>query len=163
MLIRNRLAALGVTTTLALGVSAAVGHAVTDPLPIGPNTAFAGVVNGVEANAVIQVVCPGPVTAGELGHPVSGQYLEVVTGPVSSTDSGFTGSAAHSIDAFIVTPTGAVSGPVVVFNSFYVKEPIPTTIELPCSGTGEATFVPEPTSPTARTAVVSVTFQNIAV
>ena len=163
MRIRNRLAALGVATTLALGVSVAVGHAVTDPLPIGPNMPFAGIVNGAEANAVITVVCPGPVTAGELGHPVSGQYLEVVTGPVSSTDSGFTGSAADSIDAFIVTPTGAVSGPAVVFKDFYVKESIPTTIELPCSGTGEVTFVPEPTSPTAHSAVVSVTFENIAV
>ena len=161
MRIRNRLATLGVTAALALGASAAVGHAVTDPLPIEPNVAFAGIVNGAEANAVIKVVCPGPVTSGEVGHPIAGQYLEVVTTPVTSTDSGFTGSLAHSIDAYLVTPTGAATGPVVVFNSFYVKEPIPTTIYLPCSGPGDATFVPEPTSPTARTAIVSVIFQNI--
>lgn len=159
---RNRLAALGVTTALALGLSATAGHAATDPLPIGPNTAFDGVVNGASGDAVIQVVCPGPITSGETGHPAAGQYLEVVAEPSSSAASGFTGSAADSIDAYIVTPTGAASGPVVVFNSFYVQEPIPTTIELPCSGTGDATFVPEPTSPTARTAVVAVTFQNIA-
>lgn len=163
MRIRNRLAVLGVTTTLALGVSAAAGHAVTDPLPIGPDIAFAGVVNGVEANAVIQVVCPGPVTAGETGHPVSGQHLEVVAEAVSSTDYGYTGSAADSIDAYIATPTGANPGPIVVFKAFYVQEAIPTSIELPCSGTGSVTFVPEPTSPTARSAVVSVTFENIAV
>jgi hypothetical protein len=159
--IRNRLAALGGTVVLALSASATVGHAVTDPLPIEPNVTFAGVVNGAEANAVIKVFCPGPITPGRTGNPISGQYLEVVTTPVVSTDSGFTGSAAHFIDAFIVTPTGAASGPVVVFNSFYVEEPIPTTIELPCSGPGSATFVPEPTSPTARTAVVSVTFENV--
>lgn len=160
---RNRLAALGVSTALALATSAAVGHAVTDPLPIRPNMVFSGVVNGAETNAVIKVVCPGPVTSNEVGHPVSGQYLEVVTSPVIASNSGYTGSAANSIDAYIATPTGAVVGPVVVFNSFYVEEPIPTTLELPCSGTGSVIFVPEPTSPTARDSVVSVTFENIAV
>lgn len=163
MRIRNRLAALGITAALALSASATVGHAVTDPLPIEPNVAFSGLVNGAQANAVVKVVCPGPVVIGETGHPAAGQYLEVVTTPVTSTDSGFTGSLGHSIDAYLVTPTGAATGPVVVFNSFYVEEPIPTTILLPCSGPGSATFVPEPTSPTARAAVVSVIFQNIGV
>ena len=159
---RIRLATLGVTATLALSVSVTAGHAVTDPLPIGPNVIFVGVVNGAEANGVIQVVCPGPLTPGETGHPASGQYLEVVTAPATAAASGFTGTAADSIDAYILTPTGVAAGPVVVFNSFFVEEPIPTTIELPCYGTGSTTFVPEPTSPTARTATVAVTFEDIA-
>ena len=159
---RTRLATLSVTATLALGLSATAGHAVTDPLPIGPGITFSGVVNGAETNAVIQVVCPGPITPGETGHPVSGQYLEVVTAPATNADTGYTGTAADSIDAYILTPTGTATGPAVVFNSFYVKEPIPTSIELPCSGTGSTTFVPEPTSPTARSATVTVTFENIA-
>lgn len=159
---RTRLATLGVTATLALGVSATAGHAVTDPLPIRPGVTFAGVVNGAETDGVIQVVCPGPITPAETGHPVSGQYLEVVTAPATSAVSGFTGTAADSIDAYILTPTGAAVGPDVVFNSFYVQEPIPTGIELPCSGSGSVAFVPEPTSATARTATVAVTFENIA-
>ena len=159
---RTRLATLGVTATLALSLSATAGHAVTDPLPIGPGITFSGVVDGAETNGVIKVVCPGPATQGETGHPVSGQYLEVVTAPPVSADTGYTGTAADSIDAYILTPTGAANGPVVVFKSFYVEEPIPTTIELPCSGTGTAAFVPEPTSNTARTATVTLTFENIA-
>jgi hypothetical protein len=159
---RNRLATLGVTATLALGVSATAGHAVTDPLPIGPDITFAGVVNGVEANGVIQVVCPGPITPGETGHPVSGQHLEVVTAPATSTVSGFTGTKADSIDAYILTPAGTATGPAIVFNAFYVEESIPTSLNLPCYGTGSVIFVPEPTSPTARTATVAVTFENIA-
>lgn len=160
---RFRLATLGITATLALSVSAVAGHAaVIDPLPIGPGVTFSGVVNGAEADAAIKVVCPGPITPGETGHPVSGQYLEVVTAPSSTTGSGYTGTAANSIAAFIVTPSGTSAGPVVVFNSFYVQEPIPTGIEVPCGGTGTVTFVPEPTSTTARSAVVKVSFENIA-
>jgi hypothetical protein len=33
---------------------------------------------------------------------------------------------------------------VIVFTSFYVKEDIPTTITVPCSGTGTMTFAPSP-------------------
>lgn len=117
--------------------------------------------NGGEADGVIQVVCPGPITHAETGHPVSGQYLEAVTTPATSADSGSTGTAAISIDAFILTSTGAGSAPAVVFNSFFVEEPLPTSLELPCSGSGGVAFVPEPTSPTARTAAVAVTFENI--
>jgi hypothetical protein len=160
---RTRLATLGVTATLALGLFATAGHAaVIDPLPIGPDVTFAGVVNGAEADGVIQVVCPGPIIPGETGHPASGQDLEVVTAPATSADSGYTGTAADSIDVYILTPTGTASGPAVVFNSFFVEEPIPTTLELPCSGSGSVAYVPDPTSPTARTATVAVTFENIA-
>jgi hypothetical protein len=33
---------------------------------------------------------------------------------------------------------------------------------VPCGGSGAMTFVPEPTSPTARSYTVPVTFVNIA-
>lgn len=158
---RTRLATVSATATLALSVSVTAGHAVTDPLPIGPDITFSGVVNGAESNAAIQVVCIGPIIVGETGHPAAGQYLEVVTAPAASAAAGFTGTAADAINAYILTPTSASAGPVIVFNSFYVEEPIPTGIELPCTGTGSATFVPEPTSPTARSTTVALTFEDI--
>lgn len=70
-----------------------------------------------------------------------------MTASATSTDSGFTGTAA---------------APSIVFNSLFVEEPIPTGIELPCSGNGSAAFVPAPAGTTARTATVTVTFENIA-
>ena len=161
MSIRIRFAALGASALLAVaGPAAAASAAVQDPLPITPNTAFAGLVDGLSADAAIQVGCFGPITPGETGHPLAGQTLEVVTAPVTTSDSGFTGSLGRSIDAFVDLPSTSSSGAVVVFSGFYVKEPLPTTITVPCSGTGTVSFVPEPTSPTARTATVAVSFDS---
>jgi hypothetical protein len=47
--------------------------------------------------------------------------------------------------------------------AYGVKAEIPTGIELPCYGTGKVAFVPQPTSPTARTAYVTVTYESIGV
>ena len=163
MRIRNRLAALGVSTTLALGVSAAVGHAVTDPLP--NRTEHAVRRRGQRRRAR----CRHP---GRLPRPGHGRRTRpprlrpVPRGrhrPHLDDLLRFTGSAATSIDAFILTPTGAVSGPVVVFKDFYVKESIPTTIELPCSGTGEVTFVPRTDQPDRPQRLRVGNLQNIAV
>lgn len=161
-------------TLAAFGLAAAVApaaQAVQDPIPVGPNYYFTAEVNGgptpvSSAIPVIKVVCPGPVTAGETGHPILGQTVEVdalfppVTNPAGL---GYTGSAAHQIDALFSSPIAAAVNPPIVLSNFFEAYPIPTTLNLPCGGTGVVSFVPIPTSQTARGVAVDVLFENIAV
>jgi hypothetical protein len=142
-------------------VGAFAASAVGDFAPIGPNQYFVALVNGKVADAVITVVCPFPPTTGEPGSPTPGQYVEVepevggAAGPF-----GFTGSAADSVGAFF-TPAGSSTGGVLI-HSCFVRVAIPTTLKLPCSGSGVVTFNPLPGSATAHAATVSVTYGNVA-
>jgi hypothetical protein len=144
----------------ALGVSAASAAVDT---PIAPHQLFLGQVNGASTGAVIKVGCFGPVTPGQTGHPVSGQSVSVTPAlsvPVGSL-TGYTGESADHVVVEFGAP--ATSGPVTLIGSYGVKVPIPTSIELPCYGSGRVAFVPVPTSSTARTATVDVTYQSIGV
>lgn len=156
---RSRLLALAVGVLLA-GSAGTAAAAVQDPLPVGPGQTFTGQVNGAAADAAIRTDCLGPIVAGETGHPVSGQYVEAVTAPATAADSGYTGTSAHLLQVTLVTPSSSsVNGSVIgTLNSFFVQLPIPTTLVVPCTGTGEVSFTPAPTSPTARTATVDVQF-----
>jgi hypothetical protein len=162
---RRRFSRFGTVTALTL-LGAAVGlstasAAVVDPAPIGPHQYFVGQVNGTSVNAVIQVVCPGPAFPGQTGHPVAGQTVDVMpTVSSTSTDVGYTGESADSVRVGLGNSTA--TSPVVLI-SWAVKAEIPASLNLPCSGTGTVAFVPAPTSSTARTALVKVTYQNIAV
>jgi hypothetical protein len=159
LLLPAAIALMAATTPVA-----AASGPVQDPIPVGPNMFFTALVNGKSANAVVTVVCPGPVTGTSTGHPISGQTLEVLTVlPPVTTTVGYTGSAAHSIDAIFSAPPSASVNPPVVLTSFFAPVPIPTTLNLPCSGSGVVSFVPIPTSPTARGVAVTVTFVNIGV
>lgn len=162
-------------TLAALGLAGAVApaaQAVQDPIPVGPNYYFTATVNGgptptSTAVPVIKVICPGPITPGETGHPLAGQTVQVnaLFPPysVDLTQLGFTGSAAHEIDAIFGGPAAAAVNPPIVLKAFFVAYPIPTSLNLPCGGSGSVSFVPIPTSPTARGVAVNVLFANIAV
>ncbi|WP_042378209.1 hypothetical protein [Streptacidiphilus melanogenes] len=150
-------AALGLATALATAVAPAARAAgVVDPAPIGPNQFFTGLVNGTATGAAIQMACFGPVTAGETGHPLAGQTVEVLPSPASGTvDVGYTGSAATGI----VANFGPASTTLPVTLGYYaVKVAIPTSLVLPCAGTGTVAFVPEPGSATARSAILTVRY-----
>ncbi len=143
----------------AVGLTPA--SAAVDPAPVGPNQFFTGQVNGASTGAVIRVVCAGPVTAGETGHPVSGQTVDVMPGAsTGSAGAGYTGAAGTRVGVAFGTTSSATTP--VTLTSYVVRAPIPTTLSLPCSGAGEVEFVPAPTSSTAQTATVSVTYANIA-
>jgi hypothetical protein len=111
---------------------------------------------------VIYVVCPGPVWPGRLGHPVAGQPVQAVLGP-ATTPGGYTGSLGRSVVASFGPAAGTGTPQSLTFTSFFAPQDIPTTFLLPCGG-GDAVipFTPQPTSPTAITDQVSVTYVNIA-
>jgi hypothetical protein len=149
---------LALSAVPSVAAVAAVSRPVQDPVPIGPNQYFTGLVNGhPPGQAVIYVICPGPITHG---HPTGKQPVEVRSAvPVSTTDVGYTGSAGRRITASLSSSPTVI--PLATFTSYFVKQYIPTSITVPCSGTGTVTFVPSPGSPNARTATLTVTFQNL--
>ncbi|PYC69057.1 hypothetical protein C7C46_28505 [Streptomyces tateyamensis] len=130
---------------------------VQDPIPVRPGMGFQGLVNGKSVGAAIEMGCFGPITPGQTGHPLAGQYIEADTVVPSATTGGYTGSAGTSL---VVSVAGSATGTVQligVLNNFYAPLPLPTSITLPCSGTAKVAFSPAPSSPTARDSVVAAT------
>jgi hypothetical protein len=148
-------AAMGLVFTAA---ASAAPIPVQDPVPIGPNEYFSGYINGhPPGQAVIKVICPGPVNTG---HPAGNQKIEVKTvQPASTADVGFTGSAGKKITATLA-PTPATTI-LASFTSYFVPKKIPTGITVPCSGAGSVVFTPSPGSTTAKPATLTVTFLNV--
>jgi hypothetical protein len=140
----------------------AASAAVVDPAPVGPHQYFVGEVNGKSTLSAIEVGCIGPVTAGQTGHPVAGQFIDVMPMQSSATnDVGYTGESADRITVDFGEPVSS-SGPIVL-SSYAVRLAIPTNLDLPCSGSGEVAFNPAPTSATARPSLVKVTYESIGV
>jgi hypothetical protein len=152
-------AAVALSAT-ALGTATA---AAASPALIAPHQLFLGQVNGASAHAVIKVGCFGPVTPGQTGHPVSGQSVDVVPalGLPTEVAPGYTGASADRVLVQFGAP--ASFGTATVLRAYGVKAEIPTGMELPCYGTGKVAFVPLPTSRTARTGYVTVTYESIGV
>jgi len=118
-----------------------------------PNVEFGALVNGRSSDAVIQMACFGAVRPGETGHPMSGQTVEVFR-PEALRVSGYTGTAATRIVArFTDDPSARIP-----LRRFGHPEPVPVSLTLPCSGSGTVVFSPEPSSPTAHSATVTVSY-----
>jgi hypothetical protein len=155
----------------ALGLVILAGSVMVLPagaaVKVGPDQFFTGVINGHDGNTTspitIRMACLGPVKPGETGHPMAGQTLAVhqLFPPTATGDSlGFTGNDAE-IGAFFnapppVTPGGATGTPI--FTRYDVSQRLPTSLTLPCGGTGTAFFTPIPVVPPSRTAGVPVRF-----
>ena len=143
----------------AVATTPAWADPIIDPAPIGPNQYFYGLVNDHAGQANILMGCAGP---SQTGHPLAGQTVKVFPAPAPTTsDLGFTGSAAHAIA--VRFPSPAVTNTPVILRDYAVSAAIPTSLTLPFSGSGTVAFVPEPTSSTAHTATVKVTFISIGV
>ena len=135
----------------------AMAGGVIDPAPIGPKTYFVGEVNNSTGPATVQMACFGPVVPGQTGHPLAGQTVTAL--PVAtptSTSTGYTGTAATAISVSFTSP--ALSNLPIVLHDWAVSAAIPTTLILPCYGSGVATFTPVPGSSIARPATVAVTY-----
>ena len=139
---------------------------------IGPQQFFTGVVNGTAGNTVspipIEVGCFGPVTPGETGHPLGGQTLSVhqLFPPVATSSLGRTGDDS-TIDVFFGAPPPATArasakatSKTVSFRRYDKVRDIPTTLTLPCGGTGTVWFVPIPVVPPSQAQAVPVQFES---
>ena len=156
-------AGLVVASTEAL--SSGAGAAVPPQGKVRPNQYFSASVNGqlgIGAPAAIQMACFGPLRPGQTGHPMAGQTVEVFRPEVIVAHQGFTGPNAHSISVFLSGPPPAPASAAgnVTLTRYAVPKKIPTSLVLPCSGTGNVTFAPFPTTPIgpASDAVVPVTY-----
>jgi len=139
---------LGTAAALMLAVAAPV------PVPVGPNQFFVGVVNDATSDARIEVSC---AASGTVGHPRAGQTVAVLPASGSGTaQTGFTGTAGKEVGVGVGAGTGTQTE--LRLRSYQVREPIPTSLVLPCTGPGVVSFVPAPASDTSRPAMVKVTF-----
>jgi hypothetical protein len=154
-------------TALVVGTGPA-GAAIPPQGKIAPHQFFVGLVNGnsgIGHHAQIRVACPGPIRRGETTHPLPHQPLEVVRPAAILTNDGYTGAHGTHVNAYLgIPPSATTSGGIATFAYYGVKKAIPTTLNVPCSGTGYITFVPLPRDPgSSRAFVVPVDFVNIAV
>lgn len=157
-----------VRNTASLGLAAAFAAVLAAASPaaagsIGPDQYFAGDVNGhTSSPAPIEMGCFGPVTPGETGHPLAGQYAAVVPPAAATTNSdvGYTGSAANAVSISLIVTSGDIVRfiPLGSVADYGTKVPIPTTLVLPCYGSAEAVFAPTPSGVGARNATLTVDF-----
>ncbi len=152
--------------TVALAVTVvAIATAPARAGSIGPNQHFSGLVNGKRSSAVVTTVCAGPA-AGRTGRVAGGQTLSVVRGRGRHGDTGpFTAIYAWFVPQSGGTTTTAPTQ--LKFESYRTPQAIPTSIHVPCDGTGEVEFSSCPyLAPCAfgwTPDVVDVQFVDIAV
>ncbi|MGZ4688706.1 MAG: hypothetical protein ACXVJW_08745 [Acidimicrobiia bacterium] len=131
--------------------------------PIGPNQHFAGRVNGTRTSAVIKTVCAGPIWAGRTGPIAGGQTLSVVR---KRRGHGSTGLFTQVYAWFVPQSATTTSPGQLKFTSYNAPQAIPTSIAVPCDGTGQVEFSSCPyLAPCAYGWVpdyVTVQFVNIA-
>lgn len=144
----------------AAGVATGASTASAAAIAVGPNQYFVGTVNSHTGSAVIEVLCAGPASTG---HPLANQIVGINLLLPPATDTvGYTGLSATGIDAWLTGPsTSVLPQPTHVAKfSAYGTAPIPTSITVPCSGTGVMSFVPTPDNG-GRPSTVQVTFLNL--
>jgi hypothetical protein len=150
------------------GAGAATGAgAVPIHSNIRPHQLFVGAINGSTgdpAPAVIKVTCPVPFGPGQTGHPLGDQFVMVRPATSTAASTGNTGDGGTSVAVFSGPPPPAAAAVgELTFYRYGVGKPIPTTLSVPCSGTGTVSFVPFPRDPpTSRSANVAVTYVNVS-
>lgn len=165
-LIRTRRAAGVAVGAMLLAAAAAAPASAATPMPVGPGQLFSATVNGAPSDAVIQVDCPGPLLVGQTGYALAGQSLAVTYEPDVPIPIpqlwGYTGDSASAIQAFAPTPSSTAANGDRLLATFtdYGTQQIPTNILLPCTGSGQVVFAPDP-DVNGKTDVVSVTFEPV--
>jgi hypothetical protein len=165
--VRNlgRLSGILGLTVLAFALAGMPAQAGT----VGPKQYFTGVINGKDGNTTtpitIEMACAGPYRPGQTGHPVAGQTLAVhqLFPPAATVGSlGQTGSDSE-IGVFFSAPPPATAGigaaaGTPVFTRYDQSQPLPTSLVLPCAGTGTVWFTPIPVVPPSQSATVPVQY-----
>lgn len=148
--------------TLTLVVAVVSGGIASARTAIGPGQHFVGLVNKHTSNAIILMACVTPDPSGT-GHPLGGQTIAVKPASTTAGTTGYTGTRGRSIVAAFVLPAAASTTNTSLTFTQYGSQAIPTSLVLPCSGSGLVVFSPEPMSKTAHSMSVPVTFGNITV
>jgi len=157
----SALLGLAVAAVIAAGVQAGPARA----SPVGPEQYFTGVINGTDGNTstpiTIKMACFGPVKPGQTGHPMAGQTLAVhQLFPPAAGSLGYTGNDSE-IGVFFTAPPPAAAQPATatpVFTRYDRPRPLPTSLTLPCSGTGTVYFTPIAVIPPSQSATVPVRY-----
>lgn len=165
-MLRKTASRVAVASALALIAGGALAApAMADGGQVGPKQYFHGEVFGLpssNAQNTIQVACAGPESTG---HPVAGQYVAAhqFFPPVTAT-YGYTGNFGTEIDVNLIYSVGTITvvTPIFAKLTFYdTKAEIPTSLTVPCNGTGVAVFAPSPDPDgSGKASDVSVTFQS---
>jgi hypothetical protein len=168
IVIRRMCVGLCVVVAASAMVAVSAGAAIPPQGKVGRHQYFEGLVNGqvgLGTPVTIKMACFGPIRPGEKGHPLAGQTVEVMRPLVIVVGhSGYTGKNATSIVAFFGPPPPTPSpvpptASTVTFQRYGINKPIPTSLLLPCSGTGNVYFIPMPQSPpSSRDATVRVSY-----
>jgi hypothetical protein len=137
--------AIASAVTLVAGIALAT-PAMADGGQVGPKQYFDGEVSGLNsasAHDVIQVACAGPAATG---HPVADQYVAAHQFfPPVATTYGYTGNFGTEIDVDLIYSIGTITvvTPIFATLTYYdTKSEIPTSLTVPCSGTGVVVFTP---------------------
>jgi hypothetical protein len=149
----------GALLVAAFGGSTAPGALPAVPAAaIGPHQYFLGTVNGNHTQAVVYVFCPGPIGGERTGPPTANQPLGALL--VEQGEArGYTGDAARAIVVTLLDDPSAR----VRLNEYGVTKTIPTSLALPCQGTGVVRFRSVPLSKGSVADDVEVTYQNLGV
>jgi hypothetical protein len=139
--------------------------AMADGGQVGPKQYFHGEFFGLTSTTaadVIQVSCAGPETTG---HPVAGQYVAAHQFfPPVTASYGYTGNSGTEIDVNLIYSVGTITvvTPTFATLTYYdTKAEIPTSLTVPCSGTGVIVFTPSPDPDGSGIASdVDVTFES---
>jgi hypothetical protein len=150
------------SVVLGAGILAGAAPAGADEA-IQPNQHFLGLVNGSNVDPAVYVACPGPIFPGRTGPVVGGQHFSVAH---VASGGGYTGLFSQVYAWF--NPSTSGTAPVQVkFSTYGTEQAIPTSVQVPCGGTGSVQFSSCPyLAPCAFGWVpnkVPVRFLNIAV
>jgi hypothetical protein len=157
--------------TAVLGLSVLAWAAVALPAgavsSVGSGQYFTGVINGRDGNTTVPITiamaCVGPILPGQTGHPMGRQTLAVhQLFPPTSGSLGYTGRDSE-IGVFFNAPPPASAGGrgatgTPVFTRYDSPKSLPTSVVLPCAGTGTVWFTPIPVVPPSRSASVPVRY-----
>lgn len=155
-----RTATLCLTATALLLIPGVAQAGAAQSIKAGQH--FDGLVNGHHANAIVKTVCAGPGTTSRTGPVLGRQTISVRR---DQKGLGYTG-LFNSVYAWFA-PSSPRATPVQLhFKTYGTPKTIPTTVLVPCSGSGTVVFSSCPyLAPCAAgwvTDDVKVSFVNIA-
>jgi hypothetical protein len=164
---RRTASRIAIASAVMLVTGAAVATpAMADGAQVAPKQYFYGEFFGLTSTTtsdVIDVSCPTPAATG---HPVAGQYVAAhQIFPPAGTTYGYTGNYGTEIDVNLIYSVGTITvmTPTFATLTYYdTKAEIPTSLTLPCSGSGVLAFTPSPDPDgSGRTSDVDVTFEGL--